>query len=351
MKKIVAGKTLGLDLGDRTSYYVVIDRQGETIDEGRTPTRSRDLLRLFERLRCERIVMEAGTHSGWVSRLALSLGLEACVANPRQVPLIWAGDRKTDRRDAETLGRLGRLDPKLLKPIRHRDLQRQQHLLELRCRQSLVDARTALINTVRGHLKQFGLRAGACSSGAFARRAAAAMPEQLEPSLGPLLGVIEDLTLRIRACNGRIGQLCRQVYPETGALLQIRGVGPITALAYVLTLESPRYFRDNRQAGAYVGLTPRKDQSGQTDKQLGITKAGDVMLRKLLVNCAHYMLGPFGVDSDLRRFGIRMAARGGSGARNRAVVAVARKLAVLLMCLWRTQVYEPLYNSESTAAA
>ena len=122
----------------------------------------------------------------------------------------------------------------------------------------------------------------------------------------------------------------------------------MTALAYLLTLEEPGRFEQSRSVGAYVGLTPRRDQSGQTDKQLRITQCGDGYLRQLLVTSSHYILGPFGPDSDLRRYGLRIAERGGKNAKKRAVVAVARKLAVLLHHLWKTGVdYEPLRTAES----
>ena len=134
-------------------------------------------------------------------------------------------------------------------------------------------------------------------------------------------------------------------YPETQWLLQVQGVGPVTALAYVLTLEEPTRFEKSRTVGAFLGLTPRRDQSGQSDKQLPITKAGNTYLRQLLVNCAHYIMGPFAQDSDLRRYGERIASRGGKNAKKRAVVAVARKLAVLLHRLWQDQsTYQPLYK-------
>jgi transposase len=148
-----------------------------------------------------------------------------------------------------------------------------------------------------------------------------------------------------------IEEACREVYPETAPLLDVNGVGALTALAFVLTVEEPGRFRSSRAVGAYFGLRPRRDQSGDVDKQLPVTKAGDRMVRKLLVQNAQYILGPFGKDSDLRRWGLKLAERGGKNAKRKAVVAVARKLAVLLHRLWVTgEVYEPLRRANLDAA-
>jgi transposase len=129
-------------------------------------------------------------------------------------------------------------------------------------------------------------------------------------------------------------------------LRQVEGVGPLTALTFVLTLEDPYRFEKSRSVGAYLGLVPASDKSGDRDPQRRISKEGDEMLRKLLVGSAHYILGPFGGDSDLRRHGEKIASRGAKNAKKRAAVAVARKLAVLLHRLWVTgEVYDPLYNA------
>ena len=129
-------------------------------------------------------------------------------------------------------------------------------------------------------------------------------------------------------------------------LRQVPGVGALTALTYVLTLEDPARFADPRAVGSYLGLRPRQADSGDLSPQLHVTKAGDEMLRRLLVGAAHYILGPFGPDTDLRRWGLGLAARGGKRGKRLAVVAVARKLSVLLLRLWATgEAYEPLRNA------
>ena len=344
--------TVGLDLGDRHSQLCVLDDLGEVVEEGRVATRESALRARFEGGSLMRIVVEAGTHSPWVSRLLSDLGHEVIVANPRKVALISGNESKTDQVDARTLARLGRVDCSLLHPIQHRSAQTLADRAVLRARDVLVRMRTQTINAVRGTLKTAGVRMpSGGSSAAFARRAAAHVPESLEPALGGLLEQIAALTERIRAYDARVEALCTASYPHTERLRQVSGVGPVTALAFVLSLEDAARFTRSRAVGSYLGLRPRRSQSGARDPELRITKAGDPDLRRLLVTSAQYILGPFGPDTDLRRFGERLAARGGKAAKKRAVVAVARKLAVLLHRLWVTgERYEPLRNADRVAA-
>ena len=345
-------QTIGLDLGDRFSYYVVLDESGEKIQEGRVRTLRAALSRQFSDWSSSRVVLEVGTHSRWVAEVLSDLDHEVFVANARRLRLITSSDRKSDRTDAELLARLGRVDVQLLSPVHHRSSGAQGDLQWLRTRGRLVKVRSELIVHVRGTVKSWGGRVGAFSAVSFARKAGAQIPELLRSVLGPVLDAIEFLSSQIACYDSRIEELSQVQYPETGRVGQIRGVGPVTALTYVLTLEEGGRFCSSRQVGAYLGLCPRRDQSGDRDPQLGITKAGDRVLRSLLVNCAHYILGPFGEDCDLRRHGEKIAARGGKNAKKRAVVAVARKLSVLMHRLWMSgDVYEPLYNAKRRAAA
>jgi transposase len=210
----------------------------------------------------------------------------------------------------------------------------------------LVQTRTKLINHVRSAVKATGHRLPKCSAASFAGRAINMLDEPMLSALEPLIDTIADISDRIKKLDKHIESLAAERYPETEALQQVSGVGPLTALAYVLTIEDPGRFAKSRMVGSYLGLTPRRDQSGDIDKQLPITKAGNGYLRKLLVGCAHYIIGPFGPECDLKRHGLKIAARGGKNARKRAAVAVARKLSVLLHSLWvNGQEYEPLYCS------
>jgi transposase len=293
-----------------------------------------------------RIAIEAGTHSPWVSRLLEECGHEVLVANARKLRLIYANKRKTDEIDAENLARLARLDPRLLYPLKHRGEDAQAHMALIRSRQALVDCRTQLVNHVRGAVKSFGHRLPKCPARSFHKRASEHIPEALWPALGPILEQIASLTERIRQYDRKLETISKERYPETELLRQVEGIGTLTALTFVLSLEDPYRFEKSRSVGAYLGLVPATDRSGDSDPQKRISKEGDQMLRKLLVGSAHYVLGPFGSDSDLRRHGQKIASRGAKNAKKRAAVAVARKLAVLLHSLWISgEAYEPLRNA------
>jgi len=334
--------TIGLDLGDRHSRFCELSPQGTVLGEGRLATTRAGLARQFEgRARC-RVVCEVGTHSPWVSRLLAAWGHEILVANARQVRLIYAADRKSDRIDAATLARLGRLDPALLRPIRHRSAEAQAALAQLRARDALVRVRTLLINHVRGAVKATGNRLPATSAVAFARMAGPAIPPELQPAVAPLLLTIATVTDHIRTVAHQVEALARTQYPETLQLRQVGGVGLLIALAFVLTVEDPTRFGKSREIGPYLGLCPRQADSGRYEPQLRISKRGDALLRRLLVRGAQYILGPFGPDCTLRRHGLGLAARGGKNGKKRAVIATARRLAVLLHRLWVSgAVYEP----------
>ena len=272
------------------------------------------------------------------------------VANARKLRLIYANKRKTDEMDAENLARLARVDPKLLYPLKHRGQECQAHMAIVRSREALVGTRTQLVNHVRGTVKSFGGRLPKCPARSFHKRASEHIPEALLAALGPILEQIGSLTERIRQYDRQLEAISKEHYPETDLLRRVEGIGPLTALTFVLTLEDPHRFEKSRSVGAYLGLVPATDRSGDSDPQKRISKEGDQMLRKLLVSSAHYILGPFGSDSDLRRHGEKIASRGGKNSKKRAAVAVARKLSVLLHRLWVTgEIYDPLYNTRRRA--
>jgi transposase len=347
-----SGLTIGLDLGNRHSYWVMLDVEGEILDEGRVRTRVRDLEEVFGKIPSSRMALEVGTQSSWVSRLLSGLGHEVIIANGRKLRLIYKNPKKRDRVDAEYLARLARADVKLLAPIEHRSEETQVDLQVIKTRKNLIRARTQLINHIRNSMKVYGVQLPGCAAPAFAQKVKAEIPEALRSTMNPVLEMIGRLSEQIRQYDKQIDGLCDQKYPQTEILRQIKGVGPLTALTFVLVIENPERFKRSRDVGPYLGLCPAQDQSGERDPELRISKAGDHLLRSLLVNCAQYVLGHFGEDSDLRRHGEKIAARGGKKAKKRAVVAVARKIAVLLHHLWVTgEVYEPLYRSQPSRAA
>lgn len=346
------GLIVGVDLGDRFSRYCVLDQKGQVLEQDSVATTGKAFRKLFGDRPAARVVIEVGTHSPWVQRLLQELGHETITANPRYVRLIYSSGSKNDQLDAERLARLARVDPKLLHPIQHRGGAAQADRALLRSRNALVECRTKLINHTRGIVKSMGGRLPSCSSPSFHKRLRQDLPDELKPALTLVLDTIAALNMKIQRLETRIERLASKRYPETGLLRQVSGVGPLTALSYVLTVEDPQRFKGSRAIGPYLGLRPRQSQSGDVDPELRITKAGDSDLRRLLVGSAHYILGPFGPDTDLRRWGLALAARGKKNAKKRTVVAVARKLAVLLHRLWVTaEVYEPLRTHRQTIVA
>jgi transposase len=341
-----------MDLGDRSSHYCILNEAGEVIRESKLPTTPKGIEEVFSRIPRSRIALETGTHSPWVSRQLTQLGHEVIVAHARNVRLIGESSRKDDRLDARTLARLARIDPGLLSPVRHRSAKAQIHLTVIRARATLVSARTALVNAARGLTKSYGARLPKCGSEQMNREIAKGLSQELRDALDPLLAEIESLNERIAEYDRRIEKVAKEVYPEAALLRQVKGVGPLIALTYVLTLDDPHRFRRSRDAGCFLGLRPGRRNSGMSEPQMHISKEGDRYLRTLLVQGAHYILGPFGQDSDLRRWGLKLAERGGKNAKKRAVVAVARKLAVLLHKLWVSgEVYEPLRNNNHKVVA
>jgi transposase len=344
--------TIGLDLGDRSTHYCILNEAGEVILEHSLPTTPKGIHQVFYGIPRSRIALETGAHSPWVSRQLTQLGHEVIVAHARNVRLIGESSRKDDQLDARTLARLARIDPSLLGPVKHRSAKAQIHLTVIRARAGLVSARTALVNAARGLTKSYGERLKKCGTQQVSRDIAAGLSTELRDALEPLLGEVEALNGRIAEYDRRIEQIAKEVYPEVALLKQVKGVGTLIALTYVLTLEDPHRFRRSRDVGCFLGLRPGRRNSGMSEPQLHISKEGDRYLRTMMVQGAHYILGPFGQDSDLRRWGRKLAERGGKNAKRRAIVAVSRKLAVLLHRLWvGGEVYEPLRNNHKVVSA
>jgi len=331
-------KYLGIDVGDRNCHLCLLGDDGKVAGRSTCSTEREALGAVLKELASldEPVVaiLEAGQHSHWIAELSQKAGLETIVANPRSVRLIYEGNRKSDRNDAEHLARLGRVDPQLLKPVALRSTEAQAQMTVLRSRDVLVRVRKALINSARGLAKTVGARLPACDADAFAVKVSTCVPHGLEVALTPLLATVDDLTKRIRALDGEIRRRAQE-RPEAKKLLEISGVGDITVLAFMLVVGDPRRFASARDIGPYLGLVPKRDQSGAKDPSLRISKAGNGFLRRLLVNCAQYIAGPRSPDSDLKRFANRIGPAG-SVDRRKAIIAVTRKLAVLLLRLWQT---------------
>ena len=344
--------TIRLDLGDRSSWYCMVEARGEVLLEQKLGTTPKAMKEVFGAMPRSRIALETGMHSPWVSRLLSELGHEVIVAHARNVRLIGESRKKDDRLDAQTLARLARIDPQLLCPVKHRSAKAQADLTVIRTRAGLVRARTALVNTARGLVKSYGERLRGCNVRNMNPEKAEGLSPELRAALEPLLAGIEMLSEQIREYNERIEKLAQETYPQVALLKQVKGVGTLIALTFLLTLEDAHRFRKSRDVGCYLGLQPGRRNSGQSEPQMRISKEGDPYLRTLLVQGAHHILGPFGADSDLRRWGLKLAERGGRNGKKRAIIAVARKLAVLLHRLWVSgEVYEPLRNSSQLMPA
>lgn len=343
--------TVGIDLGDRYSQVCVLDSSGEVVEEARVATTQAGLKRKLSGLEPSLIVIEVGTHSRWVSVLAKSLGHGCLVANAYRVRRLAEGEDKNDKLDAEALARFARSDPRLLKPIQHRGEQAACDLAVLHSRHALVGARTKLINHVRGLVKSAGARLPRCDADYFHRKVTGCLPEGLRPAVEPLLEIIAEHSAKIAGYDARIEAMIEEGYAEAQHLRQVNGVGALISLGFVLTVEAPERFHRSRDVGPYLGLTQKQWQSSGQSRHLPVSKAGDRYLRWLLIQGAHHILGRNGVDSDLRRWGLGKA-QGSKNAKRRAVVAVARKLAVLLHRLWTTGArYQPLRGEPAEARA
>ncbi|GAA5497570.1 IS110 family transposase ISCARN52 [Rubritalea halochordaticola] len=354
MKTNIPPHTVGIDLGDKKHHICVLDAAGSQLESRPMANNKEAFARLSRKYPEARIVMEVGAQSPWISRAFDALGHEVLVANARKLRAIYQDDRKSDEADAEILARMGRFDPKLLHPIHHGSEQSQRHLIVVKQRDNLVRRRANMICSLRFTVKSLGIRLRSPNSACFAKACRLAMKQEhslLLDEIECVLEVIDVISAKIRELDKRLEEICEEHYPDTRRLRQIVGVGPVTALTYVLVIDDTGRFANSRAVGAYLGLCPRRDQSGDTDKELRISKAGNAYLRKLLVSAAQYIIGPFGQDCDLRRHGLELASRGGQKAKKKAVVAVARKLAVLMHHLWsRKADYQASYNNHSQAA-
>jgi transposase len=343
--------TVGIDLGDEWSHCCLLDEEGEIVEQCRVKTTREAMKARFGELKQALIAIEVGTHSRWVSQMLSEMGHEVIVANARELRAITGSDRKSDKADAEKLARYARVDRKILRPLRHRGEEAQVDLLVLRGRAVLVKTRTQIVNSVRGMVKSFGYRMPKCSTEKFAQLTNL-VPALLKESLKPMMEALEQVQKKIEDYDERVKKLATEKYPETKVLRQVWGVGEITTVSFVLTIEDKERFGKSRDVGPYLGLRPRRSQSSESDPELRITKAGDCFLRSLLVECAQKILSEKAPDTALKQFGMRIEARGKKKAKKRAIVAVARKLSVLLHKLWVTgEVYEPFPGASEREAA
>ena len=347
MKKV---SVIGMDMGDKNHKAVGLSEDGEAVCRDEVPCTPEGVRAYLRRHPGALLAIETGTHCRWVSGIGLELGHEVLVGNARKLRMIWDSSRKNDWNDAAMLARVARTDRSLLSPVRLRGEGDQELMRLVKSRDLLVKSRTGIVNQIRGFCKSEGVRLPRCSAESFGR-----MEHEVCASVRavtkPLFAMLKELAKKIGVYDRMIADGLKRMRGEDAALLDtIAGVGPVTAAAFLSAAGDVSTFGSARDAGPYFGLVPRQDQSGETDKQLRITKEGNEIVRRLLVTSANYIMGPFGKDSDLRRHGMRIAERGGKNARKRAKVAVARKLAVVMLAVLKSRAaYRPLTDVEAVA--
>ena len=347
MKKV---SVIGMDMGDKNHKAIGLSEDGEIVDRCEVPCTPEGVRDYLKRHPGALLAVETGTHCRWVSRAGLELGHEVLVGNARKLRVIWESSRKNDWRDAEMLAKVARADRTLLHPVTLRGDEDQGLMRLVKARDLLVKGRTGVVNQIRGFCKSEGAPLRKCSAASFAR-----LEEDVAPAVRevakPLFAVLRELSQKIGLYDALIADAVKRLHGGEAALLEpIAGVGPVTAAAFLAAVGDPATFGSARDAGPYFGLTPGQDQSGGKDPQKKISKEGNAIVRRLLVTAANYILGPFGPDCELRRHGLRLAERGGMNARKRAKVAVARKLAVLMLAILRDRSeYRPLTKGAAAA--
>ncbi len=343
--------SIGVDLSIDTAVACAVDRDGSVVETWTLPLRPQELRRDFEGREPTVVVLEATTVSSWVARLLEELGHEVLVCNARRLKLIASSTLKTDKLDAEVLGRLARLsqlDPALVHPVTVRSRETQLQRSELKARDQLVAMRTQAINFVRSVLRSDALPVPRCAAQDFATKIDMEMlPADVRRVIEPLVDTIGDLSRRVAAISQRVTEMAAQI-PGVERLTTIDGVGTLTAVAFALCLEDPKRFRQSRDVGPFLGLTPRLRQSGDQELRGPITKQGDPAMRRLLVQAALCLLRTKR-DSALKTWAVGVGDRRG---KKKGIVALARKLAVVMHRMWITgEEYQPFPRSEANAAA
>jgi len=349
--------TIGIDVGDRNSKICVMTKQpgGERqiIVETTCATTKAGFAEAFAKFeRSWPVVFETGTHCRWMDKCFKALGFKTIVANPSLVPSITKSNKKNDRNDARELARLAIADPAMLHPVFLRDEIYQQMLRYHAARNMLISQRTQTINQIRGFAKSLGFRIECSSTAMFHAVNRVDWPKELEQAVWPIMGTLKAINLKIKAYDRLIEQLAEK--PEFKWMVErarvIYGIGIIGSTVLVAAIGGrPDRFEHARDVGAYLGMTPKQDQSGDTDKQLHITHAGSSIVCTTLVECAGVALMANAKETDLKLKGLRIAMRGGKIAKKKARIAVARSMAVTIVALLQHPEREYIALSEEGA--
>ena len=333
--------TIGADVSDRTTKICVMTKadggERRIVVETTCATTETGFEEAFSKFdRSWPVVFETGTHCRWMDRLFRKMGFRTIIGNPGKIPSITKSNTKNDRNDARELARLALADPAMLHPVFLRGETFQQMLRFHHARNMLISQRTQTINQIRGFAKSMGHRIERTSTERFHELGKAEWPEELEECAWPLMGSLKTINLKIKAYDKLIARLAER--PEFKAMVErvraVYGVGIIGSTVFIAAIGGrPDRFGHARDVGAYLGMTPKQDKSGDDDKQLHITHAGTEIVRTALVECAGIVMMSNAKDTDLKLKGLRIAMRGGKIARRKAKVAVARGLAVAMLAL------------------
>jgi transposase len=342
---------VGIDIGDKYLQVCEIDAD-DVVTGGRFVSTESKLREQFEGRERRRIIVEMGSSTRWIAELLRSLGHEVLIVDPRRIKLISGSLYKDDKVDALTLALLGTEAPRLLKTVPLRDLEHQKALTLVRARACAVTGRTRVINSLRGMLKPYGYRIPKSATSTLVSWLNETLDAEILPLIQPLLGLLETSDIQIGRYDKEAKQLLPKLAPEAVRLCEIPGVGPITALYFAALIGNPERFRKARDVGSYLGLCRRRDDSGEHRSELRITKAGDRYMRALLVNCAAQIMGPFGKESDLRTWGLKKMGGGTRVEKRKAKVALARKLSVIMLTLWKSGAsYDRFHQTKNVARA
>jgi len=336
--------TIGMDMGDKNHKAVALGGDGRESRREEVANTREAMAAFLGGFPGATLAIETGTHCRWVCALASGMGLKVLVANARKVALITRNSRKSDWNDAAMLADIAYAKPSLLRPVSLRGAADQRLMRLAKGRDALVRCRTAIVNQVRGFCKAEGVRLRACSPEAFPSLRGD-IPEEAADVSAHLLATIKFLNGKIKRYDRILEKALGRLRGEDADIVtQIPGVGTVTAAVFLAAIgDAGSFGGDARAAGPFLGLVPKSGQSGDKDPQLRISKEGNSLARRTLVNSASHIMGPFGKDSDLRRHGMRIAARGGKNAKKRARVAVARRLAVTMLAMLRDRSdYRPI---------
>ena len=324
---------VGLDVSLKETFVCVVDACGEVVCENSVGTTPETIAKFIEKKApgAVRVGLESGLLSTWLWHGLRALDVPVvCLDARHAASALKMRINKTDRNDAAGLAQIVRTGWYREVEVKSLDCHEIRAVLLARAR--LVASRRDLENQARGLLKTFGLLVGKARGKGFEGRVreliadAPAMAEVMDA----LLLARRALCAQIARLDVRVRMLAQTIAP-CRRLMTVPGVGPITALAYVTAIDDPGRFRKGRSVGAYLGLTPRRYQSGEVDRAGRISKCGDGLVRTLLFEAAGVLLTRVQRTSPLKAWGLRLAKRIGA---KKAKVAVARKLAVILHCMW-----------------